>query len=139
MKKTHRSRIVFLVLILSLCVSALCSQAFAVTSYVYELAAKGTSNDIGKVRLKEDAQEAKVMPSSGAFYGNGARYFIQNTSSSGSFRASATGYTDRFDLITFYISYKPAYAKEDLYMRMGIYSYTQSSSYTVSVNGTWMP
>ena len=39
MKKTHRSRIVLLVLILSLCVSALCSQAFAVTSYVYELAA----------------------------------------------------------------------------------------------------
>ena len=131
MKKTHRSRIVLLVLILSLCVSALCSQAFAVTSYVYELAA----ND----RYKEDAQEAKVMPSSGAYYGNGARYFIKNTTSTGVFKASATGYTDRFDLITFYISYKPAYAKAGTYMRMGIYSYTQSTSYTVSVNGNWMP
>ena len=139
MKKTHRSRIVLLVLILSLCVSALCSQAFAVTSCVYELAAKGTSSDIGNVRYKEDAQEAKVMPSSGAYYGNGARYFIKNTTSTGVFKASATGYTDRFDLITFYISYKPAYAKAGTYMRMGIYSYTQSTSYTVSVNGNWMP
>lgn len=139
MKKTHRSRIVLLVLILSLCFSALCVQAFAVESYVYELAAKGSDNDIGKVRQKEDSQEAKVMPSSGANYGNGARYFIQNASNTGSLRALATGYTDRFDLITFYISYKPVYARPDVYMRMGIYSYTQSLSYTVSVNGTWMP
>ena len=37
MKKTHRSRIVLLVLILSLCISALSAQVFAVTSYVYVL------------------------------------------------------------------------------------------------------
>lgn len=139
MKKTHRSRIVLLVLILSLCVSALCSQAFAVTSYVYELAAKGTSSDIGNVRYQGRRARSQSHAFQRCILRKGARYFIKNTTSTGVFKASATGYTDRFDLITFYISYKPAYAKAGTYMRMGIYSYTQSTSYTVSVNGNWMP
>lgn len=139
MKKTHRSRIVFLVLILSLCVSALSAQVFAVSSYVYELAASGSAADIGKPRYKEDSAEAKVMPSGGQYYNYGARYFIDQTNSSGESRRQATGYTDRFDIITFYISYKPAYARPDQYLCMGIYSYTQSTGYTVRVNGSWMP
>lgn len=114
-------------------------QAFAVESYVYELAASGSGHDIGKPRYKEDSAEAKVMPSSGQYYAYGARYFINQTDSEGNYRLQATGYTDRFDLLTFYISYKPAYARPNQYLCMGIYSYTQSTAYTVSVKGTWMP
>lgn len=138
MKKTHRSRIVLLVLILSLCVSTLCAQAFAATSYVYELNVSGTGRDIGKQRQKVDYQEAKVMPSSGSNYTYGARYTIYGTNSQGTTTSSASGYTDRFDLITFYISYKPAYAQPG-WVKMALKSYTQSTSYSVYVTGNWMP
>ena len=76
MKKTHRSRIVLLVLILSLCISALSAQVFAVTSYVYELETSGKATDVSKVRNKEDNDDAKIIPSNGSHYENGIRYFI---------------------------------------------------------------
>lgn len=138
MKKTHRSRIVLLVLILSLCVSALCAQAFAVTSYVFELQTSGKGTDVSKVRDKEDNDDAKIMPSSGSHYGNGIRYFIYYVNPNSTNDFLITGYTDRFNLGTFYISYKPSYAKPEQ-VRLGISSYTQSTSYSVYVTGNWMP
>ena len=138
MKKTHRDRIVLLVLILSLCISALSAQVFAVTSYVYELETSGKATDVSKVRNKEDNDDAKIIPSNGSHYENGIRYFIYYVNPNSTNDFVVTGYTDRFNLRTFYISYKPAYAKPEQ-VRLAINSYTQSTSYSVYVTGEWMP
>lgn len=133
-----KQRFLVWLIALSLCVSMLCVYVSASSAYGYDLETTGSSYDIGLPREKTDYNDADVIPSSGSNYSYGARYFINYVINGFPTGFRATGYTDRFNLNSFDISYKPTYAMPGT-VRMGIYSYTQSTNYSVHVVGTWYP
>lgn len=139
MTKRSRAGILCSIMVLMICVCMLATAAFASEMQYFDLETSGATYDIGVARAKDDYSDAQVFPTNGKNYGNGCRFFIRQVSSTNSSTSYlATGYTDRFNLSDFVISYKPSYAKPGQ-VRMGMYSYTQSANYSVQMDGKWYP
>ncbi len=131
-----------------LCVVCIVCVLFSMTAaasswYVYELESSNGSTDRGHPRAKTDYNNADVDPDENnttynVNYSGGVRYWLTRSDSDSVVGPMATGYTDRFDLNYFSISYRPAYACPNNY-RMAMVRYTASTAYTVRVTGSWAP
>lgn len=136
------------VIVSAICIVCVVCALFSLTAmasswYVYELSSVSGSIDRGHPREKTDYGNADVDPdesqtSYNKNYSNGVRYYLTQSSSDSIVGSMATGYTDRFDLNSFNISYRPAYACPGNY-RMNMTRYSSNTATTVQVTGIWAP
>lgn len=102
------------------------------SGFAFSLTSEYGSEDSGILRYKNDYTNADVYPSDGSRYTYGMRFGIFDDQG-----YWTTGYTERYNLNPFSISYREEYA-EPGYRQLRMCS-VSASVFSVSVSGTWYP